>query len=240
MGQSQTRQALGGWGLRIFPGLELCSPSQAETTLFQIVSNDVDLLSPVDHDRCHAAQARPKLAATAGKPQKRCTAHGLCSAQRLAKRTLHIQNVVAIELDIEKVERIPTAHRLDGDAGPIDQIADRRQEAVNVDGMPSCEAKIRIWRVLSQSTTLYENRQVRLANPLVRHAVQGVTNHGLDPRKAPRTHRDLVARCQSFDRPITFSRQDLRTTREATAALVRLVGLIRLIALVFVWSAPRK
>ena len=34
----------------------------------------------------------------------------------------------------------------------------------------------------------------------------GVTDHCLDRREAPRTHRDLVARRQGFDRPISVAR----------------------------------
>ena len=56
--------------------------------------------------------------------QKRCTALGPRSVQRLAGCTLHVQDVVAIEFDIEKVERIPTVGRLEDDAGPIYQVAD--------------------------------------------------------------------------------------------------------------------
>ena len=75
---------------------------------------------------------------------------------------MHIQDVVAIEFDIEKVERILTVGRLEDDAGPIDQVANGHQETINVDGMQSREAKICARRVLTQSTAPYENRQVRL------------------------------------------------------------------------------
>ena len=93
------------------------------------------------------------------KRKKRCTALGPRSVQRLAECTLHIQDVVAIEFDIEKVERIPTVRRLEDDAGPINQVADFHQETINVDGMQSREAKICGRRVLTQSTAPYENRQ---------------------------------------------------------------------------------
>ncbi len=125
----------------------------------------------------------------------------------LADCTLRIQHVVAIEFDLEKVERIPTVRRLEDDAGPINQVTDWDQEAINVDGMPSREAKICVRRVLTQSATPYENRQIRLSNPFVRHAIHGVTDHCLDRRETSRTHRDLVAGCQSFDRPIAVARR---------------------------------
>ena len=78
---------------------------------------------------------------------------------------MHIQDVVAIELDIEKVERIPTVRRLEDDAGAVNQVASFHQETINVDGMQSREAKICARRVLTQSTAPYENRQIRLASP---------------------------------------------------------------------------
>ena len=75
---------------------------------------------------------------------------------------MHVQDVVTIEFDIEKVERIPTVRRLEDDAGPIYQVADVHQETINEDGMQSREAKIGVRRILTQSTAPYEDRQVRL------------------------------------------------------------------------------
>ena len=163
--------------------------------------------------------------ATVEAQDERCTALCARSVQRLAGCTLHVQDVVTIEFDIEEVERIPTVGRLEDDAGPIYQLADWHQETINVDGMQSREAKIGVRRILAQSTAPYENRQVRLANPFARHAVQGVADHCLDRREAPKTHRNLVAHCQGFDRPIALARPDLRAPRKAIAATLPLLPL---------------
>ena len=79
---------------------------------------------------------------------------------------MRIQDVVAIELDIKKVERILTVGFLEKDAGPINQVADWDQETINVDGMPSREAKIGVRRVFTQSAAPYEYRQGSTFQPI--------------------------------------------------------------------------
>jgi len=54
----------------------LCSPRKLEPALLQLVADDVNWSSPIDHDSCCAAQPRPKLATATPKAQKRCTALG--------------------------------------------------------------------------------------------------------------------------------------------------------------------
>ena len=60
-------------------------------------------------------------------------------------------------------------------------------------------------------------------NPFARHAVQGVADHCLDRREAPETHRNLVARCQRFDRPIALARPDKCAPRKAITATVAVI-----------------
>src|SRR5215213_1615947 len=175
--------------------------------------------------------------ATVEAQDERCTALCARSVQRLTGCTLHVQDVVTIEFDIEEIEGIPTVRRLEGDTGAIYQLADWHQETFNEDGMQSREAKIGVRRILAQSTAPHENRQVRLANPFACHAVQGVADHCLDRREAPKTYRNLVAYCQGFDRAIALARADLRAPREAIAALVVTAVAVAVVAVtVAAWS----
>jgi hypothetical protein len=132
---------------------------------------------------------------------------------------LHIQDVVTIKLDCEEIVRIPTVSRVVDDAGPVDQVAFFIRNPST--WMQRRDANICAWGIFAQSTALHEDRQVRLITiPSARHAVQGVTDYCLNRCEAAKMHRNLVARCQGFNRPVAISRPDLRAPRKAIASTV--------------------
>src|SRR5258708_105597 len=137
-------------------------------------------------------------------------------AQRFAARPLGIEQIMTGELDVEEIERVMTFGRLEHDAGAIDQVAHRHEEALREHGMRGGQANIRCREVFAERAAFDADRS-RMANPASggRGSLQGKGADRPDRDQAAETGDHPIACGQGLDRAIAIDRSDSSATQEA-------------------------